>query len=241
MPTELFDLYETIMSGITQSQDDSKQLALGTLTWVLYAKRPLHIDELRVAMAIEEGDSRLDDEDLTSAQTLVKVCGSFVIYDKDSGVVELAHETVKEFLLSRHLCQLLSEVDIAKTCLTYLLFDGFNGPCPDEAALLARFHNFRFGLYAAQFWGIHTKGKAELDPHIQQAVLSLLASEKTKDSMLQMEAYANSTWGDSTFTSGQTLLHVIAAKGLGTMCRVVLDQMLNQRYKLLIPLTLIEK
>jgi hypothetical protein len=223
MPTELFDLYETIMSRITQSKD---KLALRTLSWVVYAKRPLHIDELQEAVAIEEGDRGLDQEDLTPAQTIVEVCGSFIVYDKDSGVVELAHETVKEFLLSHHSCQLSPEVVIAKMCLNYLLFDVFNFPCPDIEALLARFRKFSLSRYATQFWGIHTRGEAENFPHIQHAVLSLLASEN-KNSMLQMESYADSPWGDITFIGGQTLLHLIAAKGLGTMCRLVFG-MLNQ-------------
>jgi hypothetical protein len=85
MPTELFDLYETVMSRITQLPDDSKQLALQTLSWVLYAKRPLRMDELREAAAIQEGDRGLDKEDLPSAKTLVEVCGSFISYDEWSG------------------------------------------------------------------------------------------------------------------------------------------------------------
>src|ERR1700737_991544 len=96
MPTELFDLYETIMSRITQSKD---KLALRTLSWVVYAKRPLHIDELQEAVAIEEGDRGLDQEDLTPAQTLVEVCGSFIVYDNDSGGVDPRTKQVKEFFL----------------------------------------------------------------------------------------------------------------------------------------------
>jgi hypothetical protein len=102
MPKELFDLYEIIMSKITHSEGDSKDLALRTLSWVLYAKRPFHINELREAVAIEGGDHGISEEDLTPAQILVNVCGSFLIYDEESGVIELAHETVKEFLLLLH-------------------------------------------------------------------------------------------------------------------------------------------
>ena len=51
MPTQLFDLYEIIMNDITQSKD---KLALKPLSRVLYAKRPLDIDELRHAIAVEE-------------------------------------------------------------------------------------------------------------------------------------------------------------------------------------------
>jgi ankyrin repeat protein len=223
MPTELFDLYETIMSRITQFEDDSKQLALQTLSWVLYAKRPLQMDELREATAIEEGDRGLDKEDLPPAKTLVEVCGSFIIHDQYSGVVGLSHETVKEFLILRHSRQLILEVGIAKMCLTYLLFDVFNDPCTNSNALDARVRKYRLSRYAAQFWCFHTRGKAESCSHIQDAVLSLLTAENKTQSMLQMEEYKE------YLPNGGTLLHVIAAKGLVTMCKLVLDQMLNHR------------
>jgi hypothetical protein len=196
------------------------------LSWVLYAKRPLHIDELRHTIATEKGDSGLDEDDLTSAQTFVEVCGSFIDYDTVSGIVGFAHEKVKEFLLLRS-DQLLSDVDISTTCLTYLLFDDFNDPCPDQEALLARSRKFSLSRYAAQFWGIHTRGVGESFPHIRQAALSLLASENKKNSMLQLETYANSRSGDIYFMEAQTLLHVIAKNGLAMICKWVLDGRIN--------------
>ena len=45
--------------------------------------------------------------------------------------------------------------------------------------------------------------------------------------MLQMETYANSSWGDIDFTKGQTLLHIIAKNGLATICERVLSRMIN--------------
>jgi hypothetical protein len=239
MPTELFDLYETIMSRIIQSEDDSKNLALQTLSWVLYAKRPLRMDELREAAAIEEGDRRLDKEDLPPSKTLVELCGSFIIHDKLGGVVELSHETVKEFLLLRHSCQLVSKVGIAQMCLTYLSFDVFDDPCLDIQAFLTRFRNLSFAQYAIQFWGFHTR-EAESRLRIQQAVLSLLASENKKNCLHQMVEYAR--WRNVfTFTSRESLLQILATNGLVETCRLVLDQTLNQssRYTLLIPSTLI--
>jgi ankyrin repeat protein len=239
MPTELFELYETIMSRITV-QNDSK-LALQTLSWVLYAKRLLFMDELREAAAIREGDRGLNKEYLPSAKTLVEICGSFIIYDERSGVVQLAHETVKEFLTLRHSGQLPSE-RIAKMCLAYLSFDVFDSPCTDKVALDTRVRKYGLCQYAAQFWGPHTRGEAESFPHIQQSVLSLLASENRRNSIGQMAAY-NPFSPSLGMINNETLLQIIAAEGLVTTCRLVLlGQTLTQssRYTLFIPWTLTE-
>jgi hypothetical protein len=90
-----------------------------------------------------------------------------------------------------------------------------------------RVQNYKFSRYAAQFWGFHTRGEAEKKPDIERAVISLLASKKKRGSMLQLETYANSSWGDIDFTKGQTLLHVIAKNGLAKICKRVLSRRIN--------------
>lgn len=126
IPTELFDLYKITINQITKSED---KLALKTLSWLLYTKRPLMIDELRHAIVVEDDDRHLNEDDLTPIETFVEVCRSFILYDDVSGVIGLSHETMREFLLERHTHQLLQEVDLAKTCLDYLTLDIFEeGP-----------------------------------------------------------------------------------------------------------------
>jgi hypothetical protein len=164
MPVEIFDLYETVMNRLFQSKADVQELALKTLSWVFYAKRPLKMVELREAVALEDDDCDLQEDDLTPAETLVEVCGSFVIYDKASGVVGFAHETVKEFFASRHLSRLLSEVAIGNACLVYLSFDSFaDGSCSDNETFTTRLQKRSFGPYAAWYWGKRVKGDGEKD------------------------------------------------------------------------------
>ena len=140
--------------------------------------------------------------------------------------MRFSHETVKGFIESElgRKFKLSSSIRLAKTCLFYLASNAFDTPCSDSATLELRVTKYKFGYYGAQYWADHTRGDAENEPDIQRAVLSLLASENKKDSMLQMETYANSSWGDISFTKGQTLLHVIAKNGLATICRFILDE-----------------
>lgn len=90
-----------------------------------------------------------------------------------------------------------------------------------------RTQRYKLSRYAAQFWDLHTRGEAENEPVIQRAVFSLLASKNKMDSMLQLETYANSSWGNINVTKGQTLLHVIAKNGLAKICKGVLSRRIN--------------
>ena len=99
VPGELFDVYETVTNTIHRSNDDSQELTQKILSWLFYAKRPLKMGELQVAIAIREGDFELDDDDLLPEDEIVEVCRSLVSYDTASGVVAFSHEIrVQDFL-----------------------------------------------------------------------------------------------------------------------------------------------
>ena len=62
VPADLFDVYESVIRAIQQSNDDSKELAERILSWLLYAKRPIRMVELCEAIAVQEGDVDLDED-----------------------------------------------------------------------------------------------------------------------------------------------------------------------------------
>ena len=225
MPVELFDLYETVMNRLLQSKADVQELALKTLSWIFYAKRPLMMVELREAVALEDDDCDLEEDDLTPAETLVEVCGSFVIYDKVSGVVGFAHETVKEFFASRYLSRLSSEVAIANACLVYLSFDSFaDGPCPDNKTFIARLRKRPFGPYAAWYWGKHLKGDGEKHGETQQKLFKLVLSAKKMNSMAELAWRESKYWEEpDRWHEGKRLFHVLAENDLITIAELVLQ------------------
>jgi hypothetical protein len=231
LPPTVEDAYNQILTRIRMSEYSSST-AFRTLGWIFHAKRPLRMDELREALIVQDKENpvdldEMDMEDLLDADIL-EICQSLVVHEESSGVVRFSHPTIQGFLESQVL-ESLPVVDLARTCLAYLQFDEFQGgPCVDSEAVEKRVQKYKFSRYVAQSWGIHTRGKPENEPDIQLAVLSLLASENKRASMLQLEAYANSggianSWGIISFTKGQTLLHVIAKNGLATICQWVLS------------------
>jgi hypothetical protein len=150
-------------------------------------------------------------------------------YDEHTDIVRLSHQTVRDFVeLDHNARDLLSSVDLAKDCLTYLAQDVFNDGRDDDIEYIKKQAQiYKFSRYAAQYWGLHTRGEAERSPHIRHVVLSLLASEKKRRSVLQMMAYARTDGldldeSDMFYGQGQTLLHLISRQGLITICRLVL-------------------
>ena len=235
LPEGLTPTYQTEMKRLKDKGKVDYKIAKRAMSWVYWAKRPLYMAELREAIAVNpiidvenapEDYRELDCKRLTDGDMIVQCCGSLIVWERSTDVVGFSHYTVTEFFKTNVDGNIEPEIYVTRTCLTYLAFDKFDSPCPNEESIVKRVQKYNLSRYAAQYWGPHTR-EAENEPDIRHAVLSLLASENKRDSMLQLETYANSSWGDISFTKGQTLLHVIAKNGLATICKRVLSRRIN--------------
>ena len=102
-------------------------------------------------------------------------------------------------------------------CLTYLSFDVFEN-------LGWRLQNYPFGLYAARFWGVHTRDVENL-PAIQERTLALLASKGKTQSMQEF-----GPWSSRYRSLGWHSLHFLADEGLVEICALVINQGSNTEH-----------
>jgi hypothetical protein len=226
LPKGLEDTYDEVINRIWSQDKEAVDLAGRVLMWISYAQIPLTVKQLQHAIAVTKGSTELDQKHLPHEKRLISVCAGIVTIDQEGGIIRLVHYTTQQYFEQiRERKFPNAQTSVATACLTYLNFNVFaDGPCKDRFLLEEWRKILEFGRYAALFWGQHTRGEAENKPDVQRVVLSLLASEKKKDLMLQMATYAKSSWGDIDFTKGQTLLHVIAKNGLATICRFIFDE-----------------
>jgi hypothetical protein len=183
------------------------------------------MEELRETLVVEDGDSELRDKE--AAANVVDCCLSLIAHDLSTGEVRFIHPSVQRWFDHGPQHQKLLPHDyLAKSCLTYLAFNVFDHLCYSWLSVKERVEQYKFSRYAAQFWDLHTRGEAENEPDIQRAVLSLLASENKKNSMLQLEDdYPK--WFTISFTKSRNLLQVLANNGLARVCKLVLHGRIN--------------
>jgi hypothetical protein len=234
LPIDQLEAYQTIMSRIKEAAEEDPSLpAIHVLSWIFHAPRPLQMEELREALVVKDGAVDLDHAHLNAlpATDIVNWCESLVVYDEASGVVRFSHATVQTFLETE---TLLPVNMLAKTTLTYLGFDDFERASWEDLAYQGMLlKKYKFTLYAAEFWSLHTRGDPENSPEVQRAVFALLASEGKRDSMLRFENYGRWERGRTRPTARcQTLLHVLANHGLATICKAVLQKGSDRYVKL---------
>ncbi|KIN08971.1 hypothetical protein OIDMADRAFT_70903, partial [Oidiodendron maius Zn] len=118
--------YDEAMQRIESQNDDDKQLAKQVLYWISYALRPLTVEELQYALAVEPGESKLDEDNIPDEELLTSLCAGLVIVDKESSIIRLVHYTTQEYFNSIRASRFpRAQISIASTCLTYLSFEVF--------------------------------------------------------------------------------------------------------------------
>ncbi|KAE8442960.1 hypothetical protein EG329_002498 [Mollisiaceae sp. DMI_Dod_QoI] len=99
--------------------------------WLVCARQPLHVDELREAVAFTLDDVEWDPNKIvTDLNRLVRACSNLVTVDTETHVVQLAHYTVEQYLLGPettkyHFTPQEADIMAGEFCIAYLSFSNF--------------------------------------------------------------------------------------------------------------------
>ena len=134
LPRDLPATYERALERVVRNR--KAEVARKMFRWVAAAKRPLSLMEIREAIAVEpcqpfsQPDKLVNDVD-----QLVPWCGNLLVLDEEEGLVQFAHHSVKDYLLSgeapesssHHFRIEIQDVDheAGEICCTYLNFGDF--------------------------------------------------------------------------------------------------------------------
>ncbi|KAI0439897.1 hypothetical protein F4803DRAFT_529395 [Xylaria telfairii] len=139
LPQDLEETFRRILRRILSRRNS--ELPQKVLPWIAAAVRPLSLEELREAVAIEIGQKYTKPERLcNNINSIISSCENLLHIDEEDGSVQFAHHSIKQFLVeppSPHQ-QLkdndlrvfhidLDEADhlIGEICVTYLHFSDF--------------------------------------------------------------------------------------------------------------------
>ncbi|KAF8537641.1 ankyrin repeat-containing domain protein [Trichophaea hybrida] len=216
LPVGLNESFEKTLARIKQQFSDQGELALEVLRWISHAKRPLSIDELRQALAIQPNETCFDEDDMPDQGTIVHVCMGLVIIDQQSSIIRLVHYSLQEYFqkfTDAFFCK--GEAAIAMTCLTILSFEEFNkGYCSNDKRFEARLQQFPLLNYAAHNWGHHARDeKEETTREIARRFLQNRSKVLAAIQVMLNSKYKYSGYSQE-FRRGFTGIHVASFFGL---------------------------
>jgi len=125
-----------------------------TLMWICHSERPLRVDELCHALAVEIGSTYFNSDNVPGTETVLACCQGLVTVDREASTVRLAHHTLREYLTTHRSLFPRAHLEMAETCLTYLNSDQAKAlpakPQPDLSSM-------PFLKYCSRYWGTHAK------------------------------------------------------------------------------------
>lgn len=143
--------YGRALENISNEPPSARGLAFKSLSWLVRAKRPLMVEELRIAVSIEPNRYELDRLDLPAAETIIHVCAGLVTVD--GSTIRLAHYSVQEYLLAKDLIPDNARFEHAMACITYLSFESL----VDSPWTVDRLWTHPFLDYATHYIDSHLK------------------------------------------------------------------------------------
>ncbi|KAH0564805.1 hypothetical protein GP486_001807 [Trichoglossum hirsutum] len=176
--------YDEAMQRIENQEPDHKSIAFKTLAWVSYAFRSLYLKELQHALAIEPGDTELDEELVMDGQNITALCAGLVTIDQRSNVVNLVHYTTKKYFESIRRARFPGfHANITMSCATYLRLGALK-----DATIREIVKNYPLAYYAAQYMGDHARQNPEetLEPSILEVICRLLSDPEKRKPLLSL-------------------------------------------------------
>ncbi|KAI0451730.1 ankyrin repeat-containing domain protein [Xylaria acuta] len=136
LPEDLEETFRRVLRRISSRRNS--ELARRAFPWIAAAVRPLSIEEVREAIAIEIGQQYTKPERLcNNVHSIISSCENLLHIDEEDGSVQFAHHSIKQFLVEQpvphqhvtdHDLRVfhidLEEADhfIGEICVTYLHF-----------------------------------------------------------------------------------------------------------------------
>ncbi|CAG8979376.1 hypothetical protein HYALB_00002502 [Hymenoscyphus albidus] len=213
LPPDLPSSYERVLERVNRSSKQNQVLVLRTLNRIVYANEPLTTTQLLQALAVNKGERSFDSSAMTTEEELLNWCSSLVRRNRLSSRLELAHFTVKEFLLAINPDEtpdlseyrlsnghtILAEVSIG--FLRCELFDtlhissvdpiiwaSMENVTVDSCVPWVEFEKmFPFFLHAAHYWHLYVLRSTSRE--IEESALELFISEKPQFRLWTLLSY----------------------------------------------------
>lgn len=92
LPDGFEDSYRDAMNRIDGQSPHCRRMAYRVLSWISYAFCPLSLVELQYALAVKEGTTEMDENDLDDEVFLTSVCAGLVTVSEQSRKVGLVRK-----------------------------------------------------------------------------------------------------------------------------------------------------
>ncbi|KAF7923720.1 uncharacterized protein EAE98_007538 [Botrytis deweyae] len=221
VPTSLDDVYNAIYEFVLRAES---RAALRLLGWVVFARRPFSLRELKVALDVYQRSIPASsqsswhitqDQSLSpyraSIDVLIATCHGLLEVEGPDGIVSLGILMAKYFNNTH--------ISIAEVCVTYLAIRSLD----DKSGVNFDLDNSGFLQYAVVHWVEHARAADRSGVSCQVLFKSLdsLSPKFLKFWITQYQMHVNSRSSSKYMLEGWTALHISAAFGIYNLVETI--------------------
>ncbi|OJD10599.1 hypothetical protein AJ78_08434, partial [Emergomyces pasteurianus Ep9510] len=228
LPTTLDGSYDEAMERI--QQQPTKHLGLQALLWIVYAVRPLQLQELQHAIAVDElesDDQSVSEDHLTLPSIIINGCAGMVKIDEKSNTVRLVHTTAQEYFDRNGATHFPNaHGSISTACLKYLMLEVFaEGHCSTDTQYERRLKENALLKYAAQYLGSHVQSTT--GNSFNNLILEFLLDKRKLSCAVQALYTAKGLWSSpgysQQFPKVFKEIHYVSYFGLKDIVCLIID------------------
>ncbi|CAI6339214.1 unnamed protein product [Periconia digitata] len=235
-PNALDNTYNQATKRIKDLPSTDCKRVQQVLAWITYAKRPLSVDEICCALAVnpEKEKRELDDGDKLDVKELVSMCAGLVIINKESTILRFVHYTTQEYFEGvNEQWDPRAQQRVASTCLTYQSFRVFEeGACLSDAKFEERMMSNELYDYATHHWGNHA---CSCEAELQERILSFFEHDALVSASSQALIASKRYPSDRNYSQrvrGLTAVHLAAYFGLSdTLAKLLFIRDYSPRFQ----------
>jgi len=152
------NIYGATIDRVRAQGGDKPRLGMEALMWIIHAERPLGVEELCHALAVEIGSTDFNVDNIPSISTVLSCCQGLISVDRETSTVRLINFTLQKYLSS---CpHVFGEYEphstMAEICLTYLNSAQVKAISADTSPGAL---DTPFLEYSSIYWGVHANRK----------------------------------------------------------------------------------
>jgi len=151
-------IYGATIDRIWAQGWDKSRLGVEALMWISHAERPLSVEELCHALAVEIGSTYFNADNIPSISTVLSCCQGLISVDRETSTVRLINITLQKYLSSDRdvFGSYEPHSTMAEICLTYLNSAQVKAISADTSPGAL---DTPFLEYSSIYWGVHAKRK----------------------------------------------------------------------------------
>jgi len=151
--SDLESVYARMLQHIREQEGDRSRLGIEALMWVSHSERPLRIDELLHALAVEPESMGLGPKNILQKHEFSEICLGLVEVDRETSILRPINYTLQEYLSKPGILP-HAQKTLAERCLAYLNCEHARGLRADHFPEVIE---NPFLEYSSLYWGSHAK------------------------------------------------------------------------------------